>query len=91
MGGIGEKQVIANGQMTVWEYWEYLRLTLSVDHDVVDGVPAACFIKRLDKLIACSYGLSEFKATSKRAGAENATKRVAAAAHTSVKENANER
>ncbi len=35
---------------------EYLSLTVSVDHDVVDGAPAARFIQRLNELIECGYG-----------------------------------
>jgi hypothetical protein len=54
VGGIGEKQVIVNGQMTVREY---LSLTLSFDHEIVDGAPAARFIRRLKELIESGYGL----------------------------------
>jgi pyruvate/2-oxoglutarate dehydrogenase complex dihydrolipoamide acyltransferase (E2) component len=30
---------------------EYLALTVSVDHDLIDGAPAACFVSRLKELI----------------------------------------
>ncbi len=78
VGGIGEKQMIVNGQMTVREY---LSLTLSFDHEVVDGAPAARFTRRLKELIESGYGLDEFEAASERTGAEAARKQMVAAAH----------
>ncbi len=36
--GIGVKQAFVGGRTTTWEY---LSLTISVDHDIVDGAPAA--------------------------------------------------
>jgi len=36
---------------------EYLSLTMSVDHDLVDGAPAARFTQRLKELIESGYGL----------------------------------
>lgn len=36
---------------------EYLCLTLGFNHDVVDGAPAARFVKRLTALIESAYGL----------------------------------
>jgi hypothetical protein len=36
---------------------EYLSLTISVDHEVVDGAPAARFTRRLKELIESGYGL----------------------------------
>jgi pyruvate/2-oxoglutarate dehydrogenase complex dihydrolipoamide acyltransferase (E2) component len=36
---------------------EYLSLTVSVDHDVVDGGPAARFVQRLKALLESGYGL----------------------------------
>lgn len=38
VGGIGEKQAVVDGHAAVREY---LSLTISVDHDIVDGAPAA--------------------------------------------------
>jgi pyruvate/2-oxoglutarate dehydrogenase complex dihydrolipoamide acyltransferase (E2) component len=38
---------------------EYLCLTISVDHDVVDGAPAARFTQRLKELVEGGYGLAE--------------------------------
>lgn len=54
VGGIGEKSVIVNGQVTSREY---LSLTMSVDHEIVDGAPAARFSRRLRELIESGYGL----------------------------------
>jgi pyruvate/2-oxoglutarate dehydrogenase complex dihydrolipoamide acyltransferase (E2) component len=34
-----------------------LDLTVAFDHDVVDGAPAARFVKRLVELIESGYGL----------------------------------
>jgi pyruvate/2-oxoglutarate dehydrogenase complex dihydrolipoamide acyltransferase (E2) component len=56
VGGIGEKQMVVSGQVTIREY---LCLTISVDHDIVDGAPAARFTRRLTELIESGYGLAE--------------------------------
>jgi chloramphenicol O-acetyltransferase len=56
VGGIGEKQVIVEGRV---EVREHLSLTISVDHDVVDGAPAARFARRLKELIESGYGLAD--------------------------------
>jgi pyruvate/2-oxoglutarate dehydrogenase complex dihydrolipoamide acyltransferase (E2) component len=54
VGGIGETQVVVDGHTAVREY---LSLTISVDHDIVDGAPAARFVRRLKELIESGYGL----------------------------------
>jgi len=41
---------------------EYLCMTLSFDHAIIDGAPAARFIERLKDLIESSYGLCESEA-----------------------------
>ncbi len=56
VGGIGEKQAVVDGHSAVREY---LSLTISVDHDIVDGAPAARFARRLTELIESGYGLAE--------------------------------
>lgn len=71
-GGIAKKQTSIDGQPVTREY---LCLTLSVDHEIVDGSPAARFAQRLKELIESGYGLdglSDATATvaSGRAGAE---------------------
>jgi pyruvate/2-oxoglutarate dehydrogenase complex dihydrolipoamide acyltransferase (E2) component len=54
VGGIGEKHVMVDGHPIVREF---LSLTISLDHDLVDGAPAARFTKRLKELIESGYGL----------------------------------
>ena len=39
------------------EIREYLCLTLSFDHDIIDGAPAARFTQRLKEIIENGYGL----------------------------------
>jgi pyruvate/2-oxoglutarate dehydrogenase complex dihydrolipoamide acyltransferase (E2) component len=48
LGGIAEKPGVAQGQIQIREV---LSLTLTFDHDVVDGAPAARFTSRLKELI----------------------------------------
>src|SRR5215831_9156525 len=55
VGGIGEKQTLAQGRV---ESREYLSLTISVDHEVVDGAPATRFTQRFKELIESGYGLA---------------------------------
>jgi pyruvate/2-oxoglutarate dehydrogenase complex dihydrolipoamide acyltransferase (E2) component len=54
VGGIGEKAVIADGQAATREY---LSMTISFDHDIIDSAPAARFTQRLKELIESGYGL----------------------------------
>lgn len=55
IGGIGEKPRLRDGHIV---QREYLNLTVSVDHDVVDGAPATRFASRLRELIESAYGLA---------------------------------
>jgi pyruvate/2-oxoglutarate dehydrogenase complex dihydrolipoamide acyltransferase (E2) component len=55
VGGIGEKQTLVEGRI---EVREYLSLTISVDHEVVDGAPATRFTQRFKDLIESGYGLA---------------------------------
>lgn len=57
LGGISEKPVLRNGEL---ENREFLCVTVSFDHDIVDGAPAARFIQRLKEFIESSYGIAEF-------------------------------
>jgi pyruvate/2-oxoglutarate dehydrogenase complex dihydrolipoamide acyltransferase (E2) component len=57
LGGISEKPVLINGQL---ENHEYLCVTISIDHDIVDGAPAARFIQRLKELVEGCHGIPEF-------------------------------
>ena len=54
LGGIGEKAVRVDGQL---EFREYLSMTISVDHDIIDGAPATRFGLRLKELIESGFGL----------------------------------
>ncbi|HEU0300921.1 MAG TPA: 2-oxo acid dehydrogenase subunit E2 [Longimicrobium sp.] len=55
IGGIATRPAFAaDGRI---EPREYLSLTVSVDHDVVDGAPAARFIQRLKELLEGGDGL----------------------------------
>ena len=54
LGGISEKPGVVNHQLAVREY---LCVTISIDHDVIDGAPAARFTQRLKELIESGYGL----------------------------------
>jgi pyruvate/2-oxoglutarate dehydrogenase complex dihydrolipoamide acyltransferase (E2) component len=54
VGGIVERSAIESGQVVTREL---LDLTVSVDHDVVDGAPAARFIRRLRETIEMRDGV----------------------------------
>lgn len=56
LGGISEKPGVVQHRVAVREY---LSVTVSFDHDVVDGAPAARFTQRLKELIEGCYGLCE--------------------------------
>jgi len=56
VGGIAEKLGLFSGEIKVGEY---LSLTISLDHNVVDGAPAARFAQRFKELIESSYGLRD--------------------------------
>jgi len=54
LGGIGEKPGVVDHRITVREY---LSVTISFDHDLIDGAPAARFIQRLKELLESGDGL----------------------------------
>lgn len=54
VGGIAERAGVVDGQV---EPREFVSVTLSFDHDVVDGAPAARFTERLRHLVETGYGL----------------------------------
>jgi len=70
VGGIGEKPMVVDGHAAIREY---LSLTISIDHDIIDGAPAARFTERLKDLIEGSYGLPDSTVKSEMAGAEGAS------------------
>ena len=55
VGGIGPKREDVDGQTALREY---LSLTVSFDHNLVDGAPAARFTERFKELIESGYGLT---------------------------------
>jgi len=59
LGGIAEKPGVVNGHIAIREY---LCITLSFNHDLIDGAPAARFTQRLKELIESGYGLCESEA-----------------------------
>lgn len=54
LGGIGEKPGVVDGRV---EVRKFLSVTVSFDHDLIDGAPAARFIQRLKELVECGDGL----------------------------------
>ena len=61
LGGIAEKPGVVDGQMAIRQF---LSLTISFDHDIIDGAPAARFTQRLKDLIESGFGLLDQEATS---------------------------
>jgi len=56
LGGVAKRLALVNEQL---ENREYLCVTISLDHDIVDGAPAARFIQRLKELVESGYGITE--------------------------------
>ena len=56
VGGISWKPAVVEGRI---EPREILNLTVTFDHDIIDGGPATRFVKRLVELIESGYGLDE--------------------------------
>ena len=56
VGGISLKPGVHEGEIVPREY---LDLTVSVDHDVVDGAPAARFVQTFRTLLESAYGLDQ--------------------------------
>ncbi|MFG1813553.1 2-oxo acid dehydrogenase subunit E2 [Kribbella sp. NPDC049174] len=54
IGGITARPALCAGQLIEREW---LQLTVSVDHDIVDGAPAARFVHRLRELLTAADGL----------------------------------
>jgi pyruvate/2-oxoglutarate dehydrogenase complex dihydrolipoamide acyltransferase (E2) component len=55
VGGIAQKPGVIEGRIDIREY---LALTITFDHDVVDGAPAARFAQRLKELLESGYGVN---------------------------------
>jgi len=58
VGTIVKKPGVVDGNIAVREY---LKMTALIDHDVIDGAPAARFLSRLDELLKNAYGLEKLK------------------------------
>ena len=56
LGGIGKKPGVVAQRV---EVREYLSVTISFDHDIIDGAPAARFIQRLKELVENGHGLDD--------------------------------
>lgn len=56
VGGIGERPALVDGRL---EARQVLCLTVSADHNVVDGAPMARFVQCLADLIESGYGLED--------------------------------
>lgn len=54
VGGIEEKPVLRDGEL---RNRPHLRLTVTFDHDIIDGAPAARFIQRMAELVEAGAGL----------------------------------
>lgn len=61
VGSVAWKPAVVEGRI---EPREILHLTVTFDHDVIDGAPAARFTRRLVELIESGYGLDADQATS---------------------------
>ena len=61
LGGIGERRSEVNGQLHLRDY---LSITVSFDHNMIDGAPAARFTERLKELIESGYGLQDADETA---------------------------
>lgn len=57
VGGISTKPGVYQGEIAIREY---LDLTVSIDHDVVDGAPAARFVQSFRTLLEDAYGLRDY-------------------------------
>ncbi|MDF2882624.1 MAG: hypothetical protein K0R54_3181 [Clostridiaceae bacterium] len=56
VGTITKKPGVVNDRITLREY---LKMTVLIDHDVMDGAPAARFLSRLGELLKNAYGLEK--------------------------------
>ncbi len=77
LGGLASKPGVIDGHIAIRDY---LCMTLSFDHRITDGGPAARFAGRLKELIESGYGLDDSMVASEQA-------RARGTAHTSNKRN----
>ena len=57
LGGIAEKPGVVAQRI---EIRQYMSVTVSIDHDIIDGAPAARFIQRLKELVERAGGLEDW-------------------------------
>jgi len=55
LGGINKKPGVIDDEIKIREY---LSMTITVDHDLIDGAPLARFVSRLTDLIENAFGLN---------------------------------
>ncbi len=72
VGGIGAKPVVRDGRVVVRDC---LSLTVTFDHDLVDGAPAARFAERLKELVESGHGLPGERAADPAAAASRGSHR----------------
>jgi pyruvate/2-oxoglutarate dehydrogenase complex dihydrolipoamide acyltransferase (E2) component len=63
LGGIADKPGVVDGRVRVREY---LSVTISIDHDIVDGGPAARFAQKLKEIVEGGFELAEVVAPKAR-------------------------
>jgi len=73
LGGIGEKPGVVDGHIAMREY---LSITISFDHDIIDGAPAARFTQRLKELIESGSGLNDPTVESEQTIAAETSKKT---------------
>jgi pyruvate/2-oxoglutarate dehydrogenase complex dihydrolipoamide acyltransferase (E2) component len=56
VGGITKKPGVIDGKI---EIREYINITISFNHDIIDGAPAARFVSRLKELIESGFDLNK--------------------------------
>ena len=78
LGGMSEKPGVIDGQIAIREY---LCMTLSFDHSISDGAPAARFTQRLKDLIESGYGLDDSAVELEQAVAPGASKKSSSGSH----------
>jgi len=88
VGGIGQKPGVVDGHIAIRDY---LSLTISFDHELIDGAPAARFTQRLKDLIESGYGLPDSTVASEQAGVEGASKQKVDATRNALPGEQNER
>ena len=72
LGGISQKTGVVEEHIALRDS---LSLTVSFDHDIIDGAPAARFTQRLKELIESGYGLDASTEEKEHAGAKAAAQK----------------